>query len=164
VKTVKPEEYFEGLNKVLSKLKEDPRTKVVEGEKDKRALEYFGITGIRMVHGNSLPNLASNVKGDVILLVDFDRTGRMLAKRLSELFKNESVHADLEYRRDLRKYAKINEIEELVVKYNELEEKSRSDSYGKNIYRHSKVHGLCSLRDRWSGGEAGRGGSSLRAD
>ena len=155
---------FEGLNRLLIELKEDNRVKIVEGIKDKRALEYFGITNIRMVHGNSLAQLASSIKEDAILLVDFDRTGKILNKRIAELLKNESVHVDFNYRRDLRKYAKINEIEELVVKYNELLEKFGGNRNGKDLHRYSKIHGLRSLRDRWSGGETGRGGGSIRSD
>ena len=165
VKTVELEaKNFEGLNKVISELREDNRVKIVEGIKDKRALEYFGITNIQMVHGNSLPKLTSSIKQDAILLVDFDRTGKTIAKKIAELLKNESIHVDFNYRRDLRRYAKINEIEELVVKYNELLEKFGGNGNGKNLYRHSKVHGLRSLRNRWSGGEAGRGGGSIRSD
>jgi 5S rRNA maturation endonuclease (ribonuclease M5) len=165
VETVKQDEKnFEELSKVLDYLKEDDRTKIVEGEKDKRALEYFGITNVRMIHGNSLPRLTSSIKNDAILLVDFDRTGRILARKIADLLRNESIHVDLDYRRNLRRYAKINNIEELVVKYNNLEEKIRSDLYGKNLHRYSKVRSLCSLRDRWGSGETGRGGRALRAD
>ena len=165
VKTVELEaKDFGGLNRLLSELREDNRVKIVEGIKDKRALEYFGITNIRMVHGNSLPKLTSSIKEDAILLVDFDRTGRTIAKRIADLLKNESIHVDLNYRRCLRKYAKINEIEELVVKYNELLEKFGGNGNGKNLHRHSKIHGLRSLRDRWGSGEAGRGGGPLRSD
>ena len=165
MKTVELEaKNFEGLNRLLSELREDSRVKIVEGIKDKRALEYFGISNIRMIHGNSLAQLTSSIKEDAVLLVDFDRTGKTIAKRIAELLKNESIHVDFNYRRDLRKYAKINEIEELVVKYNELLEKFGGNENGKNLHRHSKVHGLRSLRDRWSGGEAGRGGGSIRSD
>jgi len=126
VETVKLDERnFEELKRVLSELKEDPRPKIVEGEKDKKALEYFGIKNIKMLHGKPLSRLAGDIEGGAILLVDFDRTGRQLAKRLSELLKNESVNADLNYRRDLRRYARINNIEELVVKYNYLEEENK---------------------------------------
>ncbi len=155
---------FEGLNRLLSELKEDERVKIVEGIKDKRALEYFGITNIRMVHGNSLPQLTSSIKQDAILLVDFDRTGRTIAKRIAELLKNESIHVDLNYRRDLRRYAKINEIEELVVKYNELLEKFGGNENGKNLHRHGKIRSLRSLRYRWSSGKAGRSGGFIRSD
>ena len=118
---------LEELSRLLSELKEDGRVKVVEGERDKKALEYFGITNIKMIHGSSLAKLAGSVKGDVILLTDFDRTGGMLTKRLCELFKNESIHVDLDYRREIRRYSKINEIEELVAKYNKLEDKTKGD-------------------------------------
>jgi len=161
---VRPEKEFEELKKVLSELKEDDRPKIVEGKKDVRALEHFGIKNIVMVHGKPLAELASTIKGDAILLVDFDRTGRTLVKRLCDLLKNESVNADLDYRKKLRRYAKIDNIEELVVKYNNLEEKIRSDSYGKNLHRHGQVRGLRSLRDRRGSGEAGRRGRALRAD
>ena len=165
VKTVELEaKDFGGLNKVLNELREDDRVKIVEGIKDKRALEYFGITNIRMGHGNSLPKLTSSIRQDAILLVDFDRTGKILNRRIAELLKNESIHVDLNYRRDLRRYAKINEIEELVVRYNELLEKFGGNGNGKNLHRHSKIHGLRSLRDRRGSGEAGRGGGSIRSD
>jgi 5S rRNA maturation endonuclease (ribonuclease M5) len=165
VKTVELEaKDFEGLNRTLSELKEDERVKIVEGIKDKRALEYFGIKNIRMLHGNSLAKLTSSIKQDAILLVDFDRTGKIIAKRLADLLKNESIHVDLNYRRDLRKYAKISEIEELVVKYRQLLEKFGGNGNGKDLHRHGKIRGLRSLRDRWSGGEARRGGSSIWSD
>ena len=164
MKAVEPEDNLEKLDKILGELREDKRIKIVEGEKDKRALAHFGIGNIKMIHGKSLARLTGGIKQDVIMLTDYDRTGGLLARKTADLLKNESVHVDMNYRRELRRYAKIKYIEELVVKYDKLLEKIRRNSDGKNLHRYGKVCNLRSLRDRRGGGETGRGRSSVRAD
>jgi 5S rRNA maturation endonuclease (ribonuclease M5) len=114
---------FEKLDRLLNELKEDPRPKLVEGIKDKRALESFGIKNIFTIHG-TLADTACKIKGEVILLTDFDRRGRILTKRFIELFENEGISVNLRYRAELRTLARINETEELPKKYRELRDES----------------------------------------
>jgi 5S rRNA maturation endonuclease (ribonuclease M5) len=114
---------FEKLEQTLTELKEDPRPKLVEGPKDRKALSYFGISNIKMVHGNALPEIPVKVQSDVILLLDFDRKGRVLTKKLYDLFKSEGYRADLTFRKELRRLARLNVIEELVARYTELKKR-----------------------------------------
>ena len=111
---------FEKLERAIEELRDDPRPKLVEGRKDKEALSYFGVSNIKMVHGNALREIPLKVHQDVILLMDFDRSGRVMTRKLHDLFKSEGYSADLSFRRELRKLARLNVIEELVSKYDEL--------------------------------------------
>lgn len=152
---------LEKLDRLLSELREDQRKKIVEGKKDREALAYFGITDVVLIKG-PLGDFCNRLEGDVILLTDFDRKGKLLTKRLLELFQDVGINADIKYRAELRKLAKINETEELVVKYQEIE--SGSDFYGKNLHRHGEIRSPRRCGDRRSGGEARRGRGSVRAD
>jgi 5S rRNA maturation endonuclease (ribonuclease M5) len=133
---------FEKLERLLTELKEDQRIKVVEGRKDYDALSYFGIKNIEMLNGRPLQEIASLGK-DVILLMDYDRKGEELTRRLAELFRNESAKTDLSYRKELGRITGIKKIEELVKKYEELE----GDNNGKNLCGYRKICNLRTCRD-----------------
>lgn len=133
---------LEKLERVFEELRENPHTKIVEGKKDKKALESLGISGVRTIHG-PLTDFADKLReseGRIILLTDFDRRGRLIADRLCELLKNDGVKVDLEYRREIRGLARIRTFEELVPRYNELREKTIRGAYnGKNLHRYGKI-------------------------
>jgi len=115
-------ERLERLERTLNDLKEDPRPKLVEGRKDREALAHFGISNVKLVHGNALRDMAAKMHQDVILLMDYDRRGKMMTRRLSDLFHGEGYVADLSFWKDLRRYGRLNVIEELVARYNELKD------------------------------------------
>ena len=120
----------------MEELREDPRCILVEGNKDVRALETFGITKtIKVSH--SPQRAVSNCPGDAIILTDYDETGRKLASQLSTLLESEGKHADLDYRKELRRITRITTIEELVPAYEHIK---GDENNGKNLHRHRKIH------------------------
>jgi 5S rRNA maturation endonuclease (ribonuclease M5) len=124
---------LEALEGLLQELREDPRPKLVEGEKDKKALERLGIRNIVLIQPVSLAKVAGEVGSDVILLTDYDRRGELMAQRLAELLHNEGVRVDVSYRRELRQLTGIRQVEEITKKYEDMREgsKTRRDTSGK---------------------------------
>lgn len=83
---------------------------LVEGPKDESSLRELGITTpVAYIH-SSTP-LYQKVKGfqEVIILTDYDREGRHLARRSQETIRSVGVRPNLEFRRRLRK-ASMGEI------------------------------------------------------
>ncbi len=77
---------------------------VVEGARDRRALQRLGLGGaIALVHrGATLAGTAHALVGRgrrVIVLTDWDGEGGLLARRLKEFLAAERIDLDLEYRR-----------------------------------------------------------------
>lgn len=115
---------FQELQKVLKDLKEDERKKIVEGKKDKEALEEFKVKKIQTINSTPLRKITSSTKEkEVILLTDYDRTGKKLSKNLIKLYRAEGIKTNLEYKRRLGKLKGISEIEEIPAKYKKLEKR-----------------------------------------
>ena len=88
---------------------------IVEGKKDKQALQTLGLTGciITINKGKSLSDFADEVimhHQKVIILSDWDRRGGSLCRRLKELFKGR-IDFDVEIRQRLSKFAMIKKVE-----------------------------------------------------
>jgi len=145
---------LERLDRALEELKKSPYLKLVEGKRDKKALEAFGIDKIRTIHGSlsSLVDKLRETEDEIILLTDFDRRGELLKKRITELCKNDGIEVNLSHRKELRRLTGLNTIEELVSKYEEFLErenkKHKGDFYGKNIHRHSEICSSCRSGNR----------------
>ena len=90
---------------------------IVEGVKDRRALQKLGLTGktITLNKGISLSDFAdmiSETYDEVIILSDWDRRGGTLCRRLKELLKGR-VSYDVRIRQRLSKFAMIKKVEGL---------------------------------------------------
>jgi dTMP kinase len=88
---------------------------IVEGVKDRRALQKLGLTGkiITLNKGISLSDFAdmiSETYDEVIILSDWDRRGGALCRRLKELLKGR-VSYDVRIRQRLSKFAMIKKVE-----------------------------------------------------
>ena len=138
---------FERLERWIQEMREDSRVKIVEGKRDKMALESFGITNIKTIT-KSLQLTAAGVDNPIIL-TDYDRRGEQIKKRLEELFKDEGKSVDTSYRHQLRLLTGIKYIEEIVPRYNEIKKRYRGEGHGKNLFRHGKVRYSRSNRDGW---------------
>lgn len=115
---------FQELQNVLEELKEDKRKKIVEGERDKKALEKFQVKKIRTINSTPLREITSGTKEkEVIILTDYDKTGKKLSKNLIRLYRAEGIKTDLDYKRRLGKLKGISEIEEIPSKYEELKKR-----------------------------------------
>lgn len=116
---------LERFKKTLEELKNEPWPIIVEGKNDKRALEEFGIVNVIVINsGKTLQKTAEETESEkVIIMTDFDRKGKQLEEKLSELFKNQGIETDVRYKKEIRSTTGIMFIEELMSKYKELEKK-----------------------------------------
>ena len=100
-------EAYESLVKVIDELSSLPSTSIilVEGRKDESALRALGIRS-KIAAVNSSKPLEEIVSGyqEAILLLDYDRRGMLLSKRLEVRLRAASVRPNLEYRRRIRRF------------------------------------------------------------
>ena len=134
---MKPSERFQRL---LEKLGQDEVPILVEGTRDARALERFGITkNVIMLSGQSLHEIASSLAHQgirrAIVLTDVDKKGELLAKNLCQLLLNESIRANMSYRKKLRGFGVVC-IEDLSSILAMLKKREKGENNGKNIHRH----------------------------
>lgn len=106
------EEFFSLLNELRLK------TVIVEGRRDKAALERFNFKKIKVLNkGKSLYSLAEKFRvGGIIILTDFDPEGEEIAKKLTKILVKLGVRVDVKDRKMLRALFlknKINTIEGL---------------------------------------------------
>ncbi len=90
---------------------------IVEGIKDKKALETFGFSDVSTINRNKgLYDVAMGFNGEVLVFTDFDPGGEKIAKKLSELLRKTGCRVDTNTRRKLRRLFiknKINTVESL---------------------------------------------------
>tara|TARA_Y100000310_G_scaffold331808_1_gene406102 strand:- start:20923 stop:21309 length:387 start_codon:yes stop_codon:yes gene_type:complete len=99
----------------VGKLKNTDKLIVVEGVKDKRALEKFGIEDIitlKKAIYKTAEDIAKQEK-DCIILTDLDREGKKLYKELSTKLQDLGVKVDKSFREFLFRKTKLRQIEGL---------------------------------------------------
>ena len=113
------EKTLEEINKVLLELKEENKIIpiIVEGEKDKQALNKLEINGkiIRYNVGMSVSNFCDKIAKDykkVILLTDWDRKGGYLCSTIKKNLESR-VKINTEFRKFFAKKSMIRTIEGL---------------------------------------------------
>jgi len=104
------------LDEWFKSLSETPKIKIVEGKKDKRALERFGVKNI-VVLSKPIYELVEDISKhnkECIILVDLDAAGRRKYSKLKHDLQKYGVRVDDKYRIFLFKNTKIRQIEGLV--------------------------------------------------
>ena len=98
-------ERLHALEHAVERLREDAEsgTVVVEGARDLAALDWLGIGGTHVqVHGgrplSALQEQLALMAPPILLLLDWDRTGGILVKRLAEGLRGR-IRVDLDCRR-----------------------------------------------------------------
>ena len=116
------EEYFEKLLEVIEELKIEAEEKpiIVEGKKDMESLVKLGVEGTFIIIAKTPVYLIADElvrKGikEVILLTDFDRRGKMLAKAIVEEFRHRGIKVNTKIRHEIFIYTNsgIRDIESL---------------------------------------------------
>jgi len=116
------EEYFEKLLEVIEELKIEAEEKpiIVEGKKDMESLIKLGVEGTFIIIAKTPVYLIADElvrKGikEVILLTDFDRRGKMLAKAIVEEFRHRGIKVNTKIRHEIFIYTNsgIRDIESL---------------------------------------------------
>ena len=125
---------FEKLQKLIDRISFESQEGVViivEGIRDRDALQKIGLAGRILCLQNSRKNALGFVEGlhdvkEVIILTDFDREGVFLAKRLARILSAGGIRNNLVFWRYLRRLARsdIRSIEELPKYYQRLQVKS----------------------------------------
>ncbi len=106
--------YSEELNEFIEKLKESNKAIVVEGEKDKKALENLGIKKIITLNKGPLFKIAENISKehkDIIILTDLDKKGKQLYGKLNSSLQRLGLRVDNSFRNFLLKKTKLRQIE-----------------------------------------------------
>ena len=103
---------LEEINEFLERLSEDAEQGMpilVEGPSDVRALRELGVRGSFIAlktSGKKLVDVVERIErppnGEVIILTDFDRTGKELAFSLAEELESAGLRANLTYWRRLK--------------------------------------------------------------
>jgi len=79
---------------------------LVEGKRDKRALEAFGIEPVYQMKGKKYHDIAQELsekfKG-VVLLTDLDRHGEEIFRKLSKILESYGLKVDGSFREDMRR-------------------------------------------------------------
>ena len=122
--TSETEESLKHKSKRLKRLLEElnGKTVVVEGKKDRNALENSGITGRIEILNASPENVAERLQGveEVVVLTDFDRRGKQLASLLEEHLHAHRATPNMEARRAFRYVLGITYFENLCKKLEEF--------------------------------------------
>jgi len=121
------------LGRVLKELEESGAPILVEGKRDKEALESIGVRN-RIFLVNMRPDrLCERVAreaDEAVVLTDFDEAGEKLRERVEEALLSCSVLPNTEIRRKLRYLLGVYNFEEIGRRMEEFKKKLEGDSNG----------------------------------
>lgn len=99
-------------------LKYSGKLVVVEGKKDRQALQNLGVENIILYYDKPFYKLVDNIcsSGDsVIILTDLDKKGKQLYRKLRHDLQKFGIRIDNRFREFLFKRTKISYIESITV-------------------------------------------------
>jgi 5S rRNA maturation endonuclease (ribonuclease M5) len=79
---------------------------LVEGKRDKRALEKFDIRPVYTMRGRKFHDIGEELSGKfrgVVILTDLDRTGEEIYRKLTRILEGYGLKVDGSFREDLRR-------------------------------------------------------------
>lgn len=98
----------------LEELRSSKKLVIVEGKKDKIALEKLGITNVVAISCKPLYSFIESINAEeVIILTDLDKEGRNLYSILKRGLQEKGIKVDNYFREYLFKNSKITQIEGL---------------------------------------------------
>ena len=104
----------EDIQEFIEKLRKTPKSVIVEGLKDKKALENLGINRIFVLNKKpifeTVEKISKNSK-EAIVLTDFDKEGKKLYGKISQDLKRNGIKIDKYFREWLQKNTKLSHIE-----------------------------------------------------
>ena len=106
---------IEDFHSQILLLKEKNFSIVVEGVKDRRVLEFFGITNIIILNRPlfEIVELVAGQTNDCVILTDLDNEGKKIYSILAEDLRHRGVRIDNVFRNFLFKETKLRQIEGL---------------------------------------------------
>lgn len=114
------------LRRVLNELAESDAVVLVEGKRDKNALERIGIRNRIMVINMSPDEVServSRVADKAVVLTDFDDAGEELRCRVEEALRSYNVSPNTEVRKRLHYLLGVRNFEEIERKLEEFRKK-----------------------------------------
>ncbi len=113
------EERLELLEKAIDRLREvaEPGTVLVEGANDQAALDWLGVGGlvVRLHRGRSFGQVLDDLSqcpAPIVVLLDWDRTGTALARRVERQLRGH-VPLDLDCRRRIAEVCRAKCLEDV---------------------------------------------------
>jgi 5S rRNA maturation endonuclease (ribonuclease M5) len=120
------EERLEHLEKAIERLRDvaETGTVLVEGTKDQAALEWLGVGGdiVRLHRGRALAAVLDDLAArppPVVVLLDWDRTGTALARKVERQLQGH-VALDLDCRRRIAEACRAKCLEDLPAELTAL--------------------------------------------
>ncbi len=107
--------FDEHQTKFLADIHDSKTLILVEGKKDRIALEKAGLSGIIEISGKrpeKVVDIIKEKKKTVIVLTDYDKEGIKQYKRLKDLLIADEIKVDDTVRRDFKRTFLVNKIEE----------------------------------------------------
>ena len=104
----------EEFQELIEKIKNSNTLVIVEGKKDKIALEKFGIKNIVTLSKKPLYQIVeetANSNDECIILTDLDKKGKELYGKLNSDLQKHGVKVNNEFRNFLFKHTKLRQIE-----------------------------------------------------
>jgi 5S rRNA maturation endonuclease (ribonuclease M5) len=105
---------LEELNSYIKTIKKEKILVLVEGIKDKKALEGLGIKKIKMIQRKPLYKVIDEInEKEVVILTDLDKEGKRLYSKLRSALQRKGVKINNEFRNFLFK-TELRQIEGLT--------------------------------------------------
>lgn len=114
----------EELLETIEKIKEEDILILVEGKKDKNALEQFEIKNSIVLNGKDIWNRLEEIatqKKEVLILTDFDQKGKELYGKICKNLDKLGIKVNKRYREFFQKKTKLSHIEGLTTYVENLE-------------------------------------------
>lgn len=105
------------LLEIIQQIIDDDLLVIVEGKKDKKALEEFGIKNILTFDAHHALAEKINEK-EVVLLVDLDKEGKKIYGKLKDILSRKGIKINDKLRHYLFRNTKLRQIEGLVTYIN----------------------------------------------
>ena len=103
-----------GFSEHINKIKQSNQLIIVEGKKDKKALQNFGINNVTELNKKPIFEIIehiSNNNKECIILTDLDKKGKELYGKLNSGLQQRGVKIDNNLRNFLFKNTKLRQIE-----------------------------------------------------
>lgn len=125
---------------------------IVEGKRDRVALEKIGLTNIFAISGKSLNTFVEQLSKDqkYIILTDFDKEGELLKSKINEIMSKEGISFNNRLRVCVKNSFGIVKIEELK----KISKIMEDVYYGKISTINYKIFNRDRIRRRWRSREA----------
>lgn len=135
---------------------------IVEGKKDKKALESLGLDNIFEISGKSVERLLLKLPRDrkYVVLTDFDREGEDKKRKIYKLFEKNRMSFNPSLRRKVKDFFKVSKIEELIS----ISKLMEDVYYGKISTVNYKVFNRSKLYRKWCSREARRNWGNIWSD